>query len=310
MAIPAVSESFGDLLDIRFQDILDNEMEQLSDMLPTLFNFPTDNGRADMRWSQIGAFGDFTEFTGSVIYDDVFQGFDVTATHIEFASGFQVERKLFDDDQYNVMDQKPSSLAESWVRTRQQHGAQVFVGAFSASNDFYNHTEGVALCSDSHTTTADGVSTATGFDNLATAALSMTAVTAARIQMRGFKDDRGGRMSTMGSELWFPVDLFDVAKEILEAPGNPESANRTVNVHGSALSDGTGRAGWEYMSDVNDWFLVDPSRRRKHLHWVDRVALEFAFAEDLDTLVAKWRAYGRYSWAWVRWDWILGSQVS
>ena len=98
MAIPAVSESFGDLLDIRFQDILDNEMEQLSDMLPTLFNFPTDNGRADMRWSQIGAFGDFTEFTGSVIYDDVFQGFDVTATHIEFASGFQVERKLFDDD--------------------------------------------------------------------------------------------------------------------------------------------------------------------------------------------------------------------
>ena len=29
MANPAVSESFGDLLDIRFQDIFDNEVDQL-----------------------------------------------------------------------------------------------------------------------------------------------------------------------------------------------------------------------------------------------------------------------------------------
>ena len=102
MATPAVSESFGDLLDVRFQDIFDNKVEQLPDMLPTLFTFPADNGRSDMRWSQVGAFGDFTEFTGTVNYDDVFQGYDVTATHVEWASGFQVERKLFDDDQRNL----------------------------------------------------------------------------------------------------------------------------------------------------------------------------------------------------------------
>ena len=58
MAIPSVSESFGDLLDIRFQDIFDDKIDQLDDMLPTLFAMPPDNGRNDMRWSQVGAFGD------------------------------------------------------------------------------------------------------------------------------------------------------------------------------------------------------------------------------------------------------------
>ncbi len=64
------------------------------------------------------------------------------------------------------------------------------------------------------------------------------------------------------------------------------------------------------MTDVNDWFLIDSAARRKNLFWIDRVGLEFAFAEDLDTLVAKWRAYMRYSWAWVHWSWIMGHQVS
>ena len=309
MANPATSESFGDVLDIRFQDIFDDKLGQLSDMIPSLFATAPDNGRADMRWSQVGAFSDFSQFSGTVNYDDVFQGYDVVATHLQWASGFQIDRPLFDDDQYNIMDSKPSGLAKAAVRTRQSHAAQVFTGAFSASSDFYNHSESVALCSNSHTTTADGVSTAVGFDNLGTAALSMTAVTANRIQMRGFRGDKAEKISTNGNELWFPVDLFDVAQEILGAPGNPENANNTINVH-SGLTDGTKRAGWEYMTDTNDWFLVDSAERKENLFWIDRIPLEFAFAEDLDTIVAKWRAYMRYSHAWVRWHWIMGNQVS
>src|SRR5262252_1655335 len=112
MPVPSTSTNFGDLLDPRFQRIFNEQTErlQLSDMIPTLYGQPDDNGRADMRWSSVGAFGDFNPFTGNVSYDEVSQGFDVTQTHIEFASGFQVERKLYDDDQYNIMDQRPAGL--------------------------------------------------------------------------------------------------------------------------------------------------------------------------------------------------------
>ena len=309
MTIPVTSESFGDLLDPRFQQIFNDELEQLDDMLASLYDMPPDNGRNEVKYSGVGAFGDFNEFTGTVTYDDVAQGYDSTATHIEFASGFQVQRKLFDDDQYNIMDAKPQGLAEAAVRTRQQHGAEVFTGAFSAGSNFYSHSEGVALCSDSHTTTASGVSTATGFDNLGTAAFSHTALVAARIQMRGFRDDRGNRFSVMPDEVWFPVDIFDKVQEVLMSTTRSDNANDQFNVQ-RGLRDGTGRAGWEYMTDANNWFLVDSRKRRRYLKWHDRIALEFAFAEDLDTIVAKWRAYMRYSWQWWNWRWFMGHQVS
>ena len=38
--------------------------------------------------------------------------------------------------------------------------------------------------------------------------------------------------------------------------------------------------------------------------------IEFAMAEELDTLVAKWRAYSRYSFMWNDWRWVLGGIVS
>ena len=91
MPVPSTSENFGDLLDPRFQDIFNNELDQLDDMLPTLYNIPTHNGRNDIRYSGVGAFAPFTQFTGSVNYDDIAQGYDVTGTYIEFASGFQIQ---------------------------------------------------------------------------------------------------------------------------------------------------------------------------------------------------------------------------
>ena len=306
MPAPHVSGSFGDLLDPRFQQIFSDQFNQLPDMLGELFTFPTDNGRADMRWSDVGAFGDFEEFTGTVDYDSQAQGYDTLATHVEFASGTQVERKLFDDDQYNIMDQRPRGLATAAVRTRQKHGARIFNNAASIDTKFYNNSEGVALVSNSHTTNAGGVSTATGFDNLTTASLTATALSAARIQMVGFRDDRANKISVIPDELWIPPDLFEEAFEIVASMGKVDTANNNRNVHQGAYTIKE----WNYLTDVNNWFMVDSTMRQQMVFWIDRIAIEFAFAEDLDTLIAKWRAYMRYSSAQVNWRWILGATVS
>lgn len=306
MAVPHDSGAFGDLLDPRFQRIFHDQFEQLPDMLPMLFSFPPDNGRADMRWSEVGEFGDFEPFSGQVIYQSQAQGFDVIATHVEFASGMQVTRRMFDDDQYHIMDQKPSGLARAAVRTRQKHGARVFNFADSVDTFFYNHSESVALVSDSHTTNAPGVSTAEGFDNMTTAALSATALAAARIQFVGFRDDRGNRIQSMPNELWYPNSLFEVAWEIVNSAGKLNTAENNPNVHQGRYETHE----WNYIEDQNNWFLSDSSLRKEHLYWVDRVPLEFAMAEDLDTIIAKWRSYMRYSWAWTNWRWVLGAIVS
>jgi len=304
--IPHTSGAFGDLLDPRFQRIFHEQYDQLPDMLPELFNMQPHNGRDMMMWSEVGAFGDWTQFSGRVNYDSLYQGYDTTMTFLEFASGFQVERKLFDDDQFNIMDRRPAGLATAAQRTRQGHGARVFNNAFSVDTYFYVRSEGVALCSNSHTTTAPGVSTANGFDNLGTSALSATAVAAARIAMRTFRDDRGGFISTSPDELLYPPNLYEEAEEIVSAVGKLDVANNNPNVHKGRFT----LKEWNYLTDANNWFLMDGTMRRMSLYWVDRVEKEFAYAEDLDTIIAKWRGYMRYANAAIDWRWVYGHQVS
>jgi hypothetical protein len=258
-----------------------------------------------MRWSSVGAFGDFAPFTGNVTYDDMAQGYDVIQTHIEFASGFQVERKLYDDDQYNIMDKRPAGLATAAMRTRQKHAARIFNNMASVDTLFSVNSEGVPLCSTGHLTNADGVDTSTGFNNLSTTALSATSLAAARIKFRNFRDDRGNRYNSIPDEIIIPPDLYDVAFEIIKSAGKPDTPNNNRNVHEGVYTV----IEWNYLTDTNNWFLDDSTQRKQHLHWVDRVALEFAYAEDLDTIIAKWRAYMRYSPSWDDWRWILGSNV-
>lgn len=306
MPVPHISTNFPDVLDPTFLRIFDEEFDQLADMIPTLFTMPGIGPRGDnTKWSQIGTIPDFTEFTGTIGYQSQNQGYDTTATHIEWVNGIQVERKLFDDDQHQILNQKPAAIAMSAQRTRQKHGAQIWTGAFSSGNSFFVNSEGVAMCSNSHTTTS-GASTANGFDNLGTAALTAAAVSAARTQMRGFRGDQADRISVMPNELLVPPDLQDRALEITKSEKDPASANNAINPQSGRYS----LIDWEYLTDTNNWWMMDGGLRRKSIFWVDRVQKEFGRIEDFDTLVAKFRCYMRYSFAWVDWRFIFGAQVS
>jgi len=304
MPVPHISTNFGDLLDPRFQRIYFNQYDQLPDMLPKFFEFPPTNGRNTMTWSEVGTINDWTQFSGTVGYQAQSLGYDTTSTPLEWVNGIQVERKLFDDDQYNIMNQRPQALATSASRTRQKHGARILNNSFAIDNFFYNNTEGVALCSNSHTTTS-GASTASGFDNLSTSALSAVAVAAARIQMVGYRGDVGERISVMPDTIAIPNNLYEVAFEIVESRGKLDVANNNRNAHEGQYEI----VEWNYLTDTANWWMIDSSMMKQNFHWVDRVSQEFAMVEDFDKLVAKWRGYMRYSNAWTDWRHILGANV-
>lgn len=308
MSVPHISSNFGDLVDRRVKKLFYERYDELPDVVPVLFNMDSSSDQYETV-SQVGNLSDFAQFTGQVSYQDQHQGYDTTATHIEFASGIQIERALFDDDRHGIWERKPTQLAEAANRTRQKHAARVFTNAASIDTFFYRNTENVALVSDSHTTTS-GASTASGFDNQATTAFSAAALLAAVIQMKGFRDDQGNRIAVMPDEIWFPVDLYGTVFEVLKSIGKPAVSTNEKNVHFGGYTPMPSEGGWNYMSDVTDWFLVDSKLRKQSLTWYERIALEFAQAEDIDTLIAKWRAYMRYSYMHNDWRWIMGSIVS
>lgn len=304
MPVPQTSVNHPDNLDPRFQRIFWEKYNEEPDMIPEIYGVVGHNGRNDMRWSEVGTLPDFTQFTGSVGYASVSEGYDTVLTFIEFAQGFQVERKLMDDDQYNIFDRQPSAMGRSAFRTRQKHAARILNNGFNVDKFFYDNSEGEPLFSNSHTTRS-GASTTNGFDNLGTSALSAAAVATARIAMRDFRGDQGERISIIPDTIIHAPSNYEVAYEIIASSGKVDSDENNRNVH-----EGQYRSvEWQYLDDDNDWFLTDQSQQREMLIWSDRIPLEFAMIEDFDTLTGKWRGYMRYGNAHVDWRFGYGSSV-
>lgn len=305
MASPMDVGAFGDLLDKRVTKMFFDELKQLPDRIPEFYGMENSSDSFE-RWSGVGEIGDFSEFGGTVTYQAQSQGYDVTAEHLAYANGFQVTRQMYDDDRHGIWERKSPALANAYTRTRQGHGARIFNFAFQNDTKFYNHTEGVSLCNDAHTTTS-GASTAVGFDNYVTSSFTAVSVSALRTQMRQFRGDVANRISVMPSKLVYPVELADRADEIIKSQKDPATPNNAYNPQGNGRWAGVD---WEYLTDSNNWFMIDEKMAKQWLVWFDRIPLEFGRAEEFDTFVAKWRAYCRYSYMWVNWRWIAGAEVS
>ena len=311
-----VRGAFADILDPRFREVIADRMAFLrnEDMVPILWNIkpPTMPQRDTERYSQVSGLPRAGQFTGSIDYAQRYQGYDVTATYAEFAQGVQVERTLVEYDQFDLMDDMARDLADSMWRRRQFDGFRFLRNMFSVDTFFYNHTEAVALASNSHTTTT-GASTTTGFDNLATAAFSAAALAAAQIQMRDFRDLQGEPILAVGTEIWAPFDLYEAAYEVVASSGKVDTAQNNRNVHQGAYKLVMFPNKVDF-TDANDWALVDGRAKDGSMHWFDQVwpngGPEFGSTEEFDTFTAKSRGYSRYTNIIRRWQWLLGSQVS
>lgn len=309
--MPAASGSFPDVLDARFKRIEADAYKQIKDAVPTFYNTDGDLGpQKDVtRFSQVGTFGDFETFTGTVKYDDVYEGYDTTLTHVQYAKGFQIEHTLMEDDLYSIMDSKPRGLGTAYARTRQKWAAQTFVNSFSNDTTWQTGGDGQPLCSNAHLTRAAGVSTTTGFDNLGTASLSAVAVSAARVLARKFRDDRGHPFEIDCTALLYPIDLWEPAEEIIRSTGKLDTPNNNINALQGVMSS-IMPGGWIRLSDVNDWWSIDVSYMKQFLHWITREEQGLKMVEDFDTLVGKWRKYCRLSLGSTDWRWLFGNQVS
>jgi hypothetical protein len=303
----ATSTMYPDLLDARFKRIFNETFGRVPEIIGKYYSMGAPQGGGIDRYSALGTFGDLMPFLGTVTYDDFFQLYDTQIQSLEFTSGHQVDRKLRDDAMFVSMDQKPKALASSLYRTRQKHAVRLFTNAFSVDNYFYVNSEGVAMCSNSHTNTS-GASTATGYDNLVTTGLSAVSLAAARVQMVNFRGDRAEKINVQPSLLVVPEQgsMHETAWEILNSSGKLDTANNNRNFVNGMFQLNTEL----WLEDANDWFLFDSSAMKENQIWIDRVSGEYDKIEDFDTLVLKHRVYGRWGNAHIGWRHVLGAQVS
>jgi hypothetical protein len=125
------------------------------------------------------------------------------------------------------------------------------------------------------------------------------------LKMRSTLDDRGGRIPIVPDTILVPAELEEKAWELVTAEGKlaTNHPGTNPNIHQGKLKVVV----WDYLTDPDVWFLIDSRFAKMFLNWFDRVKLEFAAAEDFDTLVAKYRAYMRYNAGWSDWVWVHGN---
>lgn len=308
--MPNIAGSFPDLTELTatFTDIFNERFKEEGDRVGDYYRVVNDKG-INTRFSTVSGMGQLVEFTGSVNYADVAQGYDMTITPVQFARGFSIERLLADTDKSGIMNSKPRALGTAAARTRNYHAIRPFDNAFTVDTLFASHSEGVPMCSNSHTTTT-GASTATGFDNLVTTSLSAVSIAAMRVQGLNLRDEQGEKVTNlMFDTLLIPQQgtMEENAWEIVNSMGKTDSANNNANFNKDRYKIKSDI----YLGDANNFFLYDSTMMKEHgLIWQEAVKPEFAMVEDFDSLIAKWRCYGRWGNYWLSWPWIIGSQVS
>jgi len=187
------------------------------------------------------------------------------------------------------------------VRTREEHAANLFNNAFSSGTG----GDGVVLCSDSHPYAPDNATTQS---NAGGTALGYDSIIATRKLMRAYTDDRGKLMPINPDTILVPPELEDTASNLWLAQGKPGVADNDINY----VSRITRRViVWDYLTDSNNWFMIDSVMAKQFLMWFDAVPMEIAMdpTSNFD-LEARWRLYMRYSLGWSDWRWVYGHSVT
>jgi len=297
----ATESNFGDLLEPGFRKIFTDEYKAVPSMVDVVFNV-VKSKKYNEKYSSVGGFGDFEDFTtsGTIAYDDLYQGYDITFTHTEWAKGFKIQRALWDDDLYNIMNRRPQAMGMAAARTKEKHGASIFNEAFTTAP---SDLDAKPLCDDAHPSNAPGVSTQ---NNEGVTALSATAVEATRLLMADFRDDRGEKMLVQPDTLIIPRNLEETAWEIINTRGKVD-----VELNNRNFLEGKYKLViLDFLSDSNNWWMCDSRLMKMFLMWHNRIPLEFGQDKDFDTFIKKFSAYTRYSYGWTDWRWIYGQLVS
>lgn len=300
------SQSFGRLLEPGLRKIFNETYKEIPEQYSQIFNVQQSNKaiETDLR---MGGFGlwEKKDSAGSIQFQDTVDPQALQYVHEEFGSGFTVERKLVDDEQYNQIKKKASALARAARATIETKAIEILNNAFTT-----NGFDGVPLISATHKRLDGGTMSnrlaATDGAGAADGALSDRNLKAALIQTRKQVDDRGILIQVQPKILVVPPALEYQANTILQ------SANLSTNGTGSGITNDKNVINGklkvvvlDYLTSNTNWFLLDPTVAELNFFW--RKRLEFKQEEDFSTMQARYRGYMRFSAGYSDYRGIFGS---
>lgn len=218
-------------------------------------------------------------------------------TNKKFEATIGVAREALEDEQYGQINLRVKQLAG---KARVHYDRLV---ADALANVFTTLCyDGQYMVDTDHQEGASGVQS-----NKGTSALSSTTFAAARAAMAAFKDDKGELVGAQGNLLVVPPALEGTARQILNA--------ELINGGETNVWRGTAELlVLPWLTDSNDWFLIDTNQVVKPILLQIRKEIEFGSLEaDSDTGFMRDTFYygvrARHNVGYGDWRGIYGAQV-
>lgn len=296
--------NYGRLLEPGLRKIFFEVLRELPEQYSQVFNVLSSKKAIETDY-RMGGFGLWEKkgSSDSVQYQDPTGTIALQYIHEEFASGFTVERKLVEDEQYNTINKMSANLSRAARATIETKAAEVLNNAFNT-----NGYDGVPLVATNHPRLDGGTTVA----NKITGALTDANLKLAMILARQQVDDKGILVQMSPKILVVPPQLEYTAKTIIGSSNLSPNGNGTLQsgVSNAATDKNVIQGGlkvvvMDYLSPLDGsnnpsaagtnypWFLIDPSVAELNFFW--RNKLEFKNTEDFDTMQAKYRGYCRFS---------------
>jgi phage major head subunit gpT-like protein len=299
-------QQFGRLLEPGLRKIFMESYNEIPEQYSSVFNVQTSNKaiETDLR---MGGFGmwEKKDSAGMIKYQDVPDTAALQYVHEEYASGFTVERKLVDDEQYGQIGKMAKALGRGARATIETKAATIFNNAF-ATNGF----DGVPLISATHKRLDGGTMSnqlaATDGAGAANGALSDRNLKAALIQTARQVDDKGILIQVQPKILVVPRALQFIANTIVQS----QTVSRLGDGSAAATSDKNLLPSLkivvlDYLTSNTNWFLIDPTVAELNFFW--RKRLEFKQEDDFSTMQSKYRGYMRFSVGYSDYRGVFGS---
>ena len=198
---------------------------------------------------------------------------DYSLVNKKYESTIGVDRDAVDDDKLGALNLRIRSFAAEAASFIDETVFEALAAGFTALA-----YDGAAFFANR----------GTNQNNLGTTALSAAALSAARVAMRKFVSDTGRPLGINPNLLVVPPDLEQLAEELTASPivvvRNEDSVTGTVTPYKNVLAGKLQYICSPWLTDTDNWFLVDTKRPLKPIIWQNRQGVEFTSREaDSDT---------------------------
>ncbi|MDD3414883.1 MAG: Mu-like prophage major head subunit gpT family protein [Lachnospiraceae bacterium] len=290
-----ISTDWAKLLEPGLRAVFYNTYNELPTQFDKIFKMKS-SSKASEKELGMGAFTPWVERindTDNVDYQKIGQGLERNYTHKEFASGFAVGKRLYEDEQYGIINGMAEDLGRAGRTKVEVDAAEVLNNAFTT-----NMYDNKPLISADHPYEGGlaGVQS-----NLIEGALSDTKLKEAITKMRDLKDNGGKKIVLTPDVLVVPPQLEWLALELTKSTLKPGTADNDINTLAGRLKVFV----YDYLTDSDAWFLLDSKRHKLTFFW--RIKPEFTRGKDTDNFVAKYNGRMRYSYGASAWQGVIGS---